>query len=146
MATTQIWSKEKMEAGAPLTPAPAGKTPFIKIRELHKHFGPRHILRGINIDVYKGETLVILGGSGSGKTTLLRHLMGMLRSDEGSVRVDDLDLNAATAQQMEAYRKRMGVVFQGAALLNSLTVLENFGLPLIEVDLLPKEEVRAGVI
>src|SRR3954466_14947539 len=141
MGTTQIWSKEKMEQAAPLTRPPEGKVPFIKIRELNKRFGPRHILRGISIDVYKGETLVILGGSGSGKTTLLRHLMGMLRSDEGSVTVDGLDLNTANPQQMEVYRKRMGVVFQGAALLNSLTVLENVGLPLIEVERLPQEEV-----
>src|SRR3954468_9918353 len=119
--TEQIWSKEKMEAAAPLAKPPAGKTPLIRIRDLQKRFGSRHILRGINIDVYKGETLVILGGSGSGKTTLLRHLMGMLRSDEGSVTVDGLDLNTASPQQMEVYRKRMGVVFQGAALLNSLT-------------------------
>src|SRR3954468_16922342 len=63
--TTQIWSKEKMEQAAPPTKRPEGKRAFIKIRELNKRFGPRHILRGINIDVYKGETLVILGGSGS---------------------------------------------------------------------------------
>jgi phospholipid/cholesterol/gamma-HCH transport system ATP-binding protein len=144
--TSQIWSKERMEAAAPLDKPPAGKTPFIKIRDLNKRFGPRHILRGVTVDIYKGETFVILGGSGSGKTTLLRHLMGMLRSDEGSVNVDGLDLNAATPAQMEQYRKRMGVVFQGAALLNSLTVLENVGLPLIEVDRLPREEVRPRVI
>jgi phospholipid/cholesterol/gamma-HCH transport system ATP-binding protein len=89
---------------------------------------------------------MVFGDSKSGKTTLLRHLMGMLRSDEGSVNVDGLDLNKATPQQMEAYRKRMGVVFQGAALLNSLTVLENVGLPLVEVERLPQEAVRARVI
>ncbi|MBA2482813.1 MAG: ATP-binding cassette domain-containing protein [Planctomycetes bacterium] len=119
---------------------------MIKIRDLHKRFGSRHILRGINLDVYKGETLVILGGSGSGKTTLIRHLMGMLRSDEGAVTVGDLNLNSASAADMETYRKRMGVVFQGAALLNSLTVLENVGLPLVEVDHMPAGEVRKRVI
>jgi ABC-type methionine transport system ATPase subunit len=72
--------------------------------------------------------------------------MGFLRSDEGQVSVDGLDLNAAGQEQLEAFRKRLGVVFQGAALLNSLTVLENVGLPLIEVDHRPKEEVRARVI
>ncbi len=140
------YSKEKLEAAAPLAPVPAGKEPLIKIRDLHKRFGSRHILRGINLDVYKGETLVILGGSGSGKTTLIRHLMGMLRSDEGAVTVGDLNLNSASAADMETYRKRMGVVFQGAALLNSLTVLENVGLPLVEVDHMPAGEVRKRVI
>ncbi len=146
MATASIWSKEKMEAAAPLSPVPAGKSVLIKIRDLHKRFGSRHILRGINVDVYKGETLVILGGSGSGKTTLLRHLMGMLRSDEGSVTVETLNLNTASRADMETYRKRMGVVFQGAALLNSLTVLENVGLPLVEVERLARSEVRERVI
>ncbi len=138
--------RDKLEAAAPLTPPPPGKEVLIKIRELHKRFGSRHILRGINMDVYKGETLVILGGSGSGKTTLIRHLMGMLRSDEGAVTVGDLNLNKATPAEMETYRKRMGVVFQGAALLNSLTVLENVGLPLVEVDHKPAAEVRTRVI
>jgi phospholipid/cholesterol/gamma-HCH transport system ATP-binding protein len=146
MSTASFWSKERMEAAAPLTPPPAGKTPLIRIRDLQKRFGPRHILRGINLDIYKGETLVILGGSGSGKTTLLRHLMGFLRSDEGQVTVGDLNLNTATSQQLEEFRKRLGVVFQGAALLNSLTVLENVGLPLVEVDRRPREEVRERVI
>jgi phospholipid/cholesterol/gamma-HCH transport system ATP-binding protein len=144
--TQGYYSRDKLEAAAPLTPPPPGKTALIKIRDLHKRFGNRHILRGISIDIYQGETFVILGGSGSGKTTLIRHLMGMLRSDDGAIMVGELNLNRATPEQMEVYRKRMGVVFQGAALLNSLTVLENVGLPLIEVDHLPKDQVRARVI
>ena len=123
-----------------------GKQVLMRIRDLNKKFGPRHILRGIDLDVYKGETLVIIGGSGSGKTTLIRHLMGFLVADAGSVSVGNLNLNLATPRQIEEYRKRLGVVFQMAALLNSLTVLENVGLPLIEVDRLPVEQVRSRVI
>jgi phospholipid/cholesterol/gamma-HCH transport system ATP-binding protein len=136
----------EMERAWPLDAAPSDKTVLMRIRDLNKSFGPRHILRGIDLDVYRGETLVILGGSGSGKTTLMRHIMGMLRADSGAVHIGELNLNLATEEQLESYRRRMGVVFQGAALLNSLTVLENVGLPLVEVDLLPLIEVRARVI
>lgn len=142
----QNWTRQEMERGWPLDPPPEGKKVLMRIRDLNKRFGARHILRGIDLDVYQGETLVILGGSGSGKTTLIRHIMGFLVSDAGSVKVGDLDLNLATPKQLEHYRKRLGVVFQMAALLNSLTVLENVGLPLIEVDRLPLDVVRTRVI
>lgn len=143
-------SREQMEAAVPLDPVPAGKQALIEIRDLHKSFGKRHILRGISVDVYRGETLVILGGSGSGKTTLLRHLMGMLRPDDGNVEVrhagGHMRLDRADQAQLDDYRDRLGVVFQGAALLNSLTVLENVGLPLVEVRRLPPQEVYDKVI
>src|SRR4051812_16869523 len=114
----QSWTRQELERAWPLDPAPPGKQVLMRIRDLNKRFGPRHILRGIDLDIYKGETLVILGGSGSGKTTLIRHLMGFLVSDTGSVLVGDLDLNTASTRQLEHYRKRLGVVFQMAALLN----------------------------
>lgn len=147
---TYAMSRDQMEASAPLDPVPAGKEPLFQIRNLDKSFGRRHILRGIDIDVYRGETLVILGGSGSGKTTLLRHLMGMLRPDEGSIQVNftgsSVRLDRATPVELDAYRAHLGVVFQGAALLNSLTVLENVGLPLVEVRQLPPQEVFDKVV
>lgn len=144
--TNQAWTRQELERAWPLDPAPEGKQVLMRICDLNKKFGPRHILRGIDLDVYKGETLVIIGGSGSGKTTLIRHLMGFLVADAGSVTVGTLNLNLATPRQIEEYRKRLGVVFQMAALLNSLTVLENVGLPLIEVDRLAPEQVRSRVI
>ncbi len=144
------WSKEEMEAPAPLDPVPAGKTVFFQIRDLNKSFGSRHILRGVTIDVYRGETFVILGGSGSGKTTLMRHLVGMLRPEEGTVTVHlkngPMPLHRARSEDLERYRLRLGMVFQGAALLNSLTVLENVGLPLVEVDQLPADVVFRKVV
>ncbi len=143
------WTRERWEAAAPLDPIPPGKSTLMELREVHKRFGKRHILRGVTIDIYRGETLVILGGSGSGKTTLLKHLMGMLRSDEGRITIHDgsnrLELGAADQAEIETFRKRLGVVFQGAALLNSLTVLENVGLPLVEVDRLPPGQVLPRV-
>ncbi len=144
------WSRERMEAPAPLDPVPADKRVLIQIRGLEKSFSRRHILRGISVNVYAGETLVILGGSGSGKTTLLRHLMGMLHPDDGTVGVNfadgRIDLHHAGTAELDRYRSRLGVVFQGAALLNSLTVLENVGLPLVEVLRLPPQQVYDQVV
>ncbi len=145
-ATVEDWPAERLEAAAPLAEAPPDKKPLIRVRGVHKAFGPRQILRGIDVDLYQGETFVILGGSGSGKTTLIKHLMGNLKADQGRVLVGDIDLATATPEQMAQYRGRMGVVFQMAALLNSLTVLENVGLPLVEVERKSADEVRERVI
>ncbi len=140
------WTRQELERGWPLDKVPPERQVLMSIRDLNKSFGARHILRGVDLDVYKGETLAIIGGSGSGKTTLIRHIMGMLRSDAGGVKVGDLNLNLATPAELALYRRRLGVVFQNAALLNSLTVLENVGLPLVEVDRLAGEEVRSRVV
>jgi phospholipid/cholesterol/gamma-HCH transport system ATP-binding protein len=147
------WGSTELELPVMPLPPPEGRETLIRIRDLHRRFGPRHILRGVSLDVLRGETLVILGGSGSGKTTLLRHLMAMLRPDSGRITMRglggggaDLDLSTASDADIEAYRRNLGVVFQGAALLNSLTVYENVGLPLLEVDRLPHDRVRERVI
>ena len=76
--TEVFLNRQTLEAPVTLAPVPEGKTTLIRLREVSKHFGARHILRGITFNIYKGETLAIIGGSGSGKTTLLRHLMGCL--------------------------------------------------------------------
>jgi phospholipid/cholesterol/gamma-HCH transport system ATP-binding protein len=140
------WTRLEMERAWPLDPAPSDKQTLISIRDLQKSFGMRHILRGIDLDIYKGEILVIIGGSGSGKTTLIRHIMGMLTADAGSVTVGGVDLTHATKVELATFRRRLGVVFQNAALLNSLSVLENVGLPLVEVDHIAADEVRTRVI
>ncbi len=163
------WTRERWEAAAPLAPVPDGREALIRVRDVNKSFGQRRILRGVTLDVYRGETLVILGGSGSGKTTLIKHLMGFLRADAGTIHVaappptapgqtdtgsascgrqavGEIDLGNASPEQIAVYRRRLGVVFQGAALLNSLTVLENVGLPLVEVDRRPANEVYERVV
>ncbi len=144
--TEVFLNRQTLEAPVPLAPVPEGKQSLIRLREVNKRFGTRHILRGVTFNIYKGETLAIIGGSGSGKTTLLRHLMGMLRPDEGGVTIGDLDLGRATPAQIEGYRAKLGVVFQSAALLGSLSVYENVGLPLIEVGHLPAAEVHERVV
>ncbi len=150
-STGRKWTMAELEQGTPLAPVPAGHTPLIKLRDLSRSFGSRQVLRGLTCDIYRGETFVVLGGSGSGKTTLLRHLMGLLQPPAGQLRIEAtdrhpaLDLGQADQDAMLVWRRRLGVVFQNAALLNSLTILENVGLPLIEVDRRPAPEVHERV-
>lgn len=144
--TTTTWDDETMERSIELGEPDPNREVFIRIRNLNKRFGPRHILRGISADIYRGETLVILGLSGSGKSTLLKHIMGTHSVDEGELSVGKYDLTKLKRKDWDNYRGDMGVVFQHAALLGSLTVLENVGLPLIEVERLPMAEVRERVI
>ena len=97
---------------------------MIEIVNLHKSFYDNHVLRGVNLKVYDGETLVIIGKSGCGKSVLLKHIMGILKPDEGKVLVDGIDINHSESNLFEI-RKRFGMVFQGSALFDSLTVAEN---------------------
>src|ERR1700741_5002153 len=99
--------------------------PVISLRNLRVSYGEREILHGISFDVVRGETLVILGGSGSGKSTLLRTLVGLEKPSAGEVLVKGADLARATARELDALRKRIGMSFQGGALFGSLTVGEN---------------------
>jgi len=108
------------------------KQPVISARSLRVGYGGREVLHGIDFDIYPGETVVILGGSGSGKSTLLRTLVGLERPSSGEVVVQGTDLARATPRQLDAIRKRIGLSFQGGALLGSMTVGENIALPLLE--------------
>lgn len=103
---------------------------MIEYRGVHKWFGTQHVLRGVDLVVREGETLVLLGPSGTGKSVLLKHAIGLLEPDAGDVVVDGVSVTQATATELRAVRKRVGYVFQDAALLDSLTVLENLWLAL----------------
>jgi len=104
----------------------------IKVENLEKQFGGRKVLDGINLDVYKSETLVIVGGSGCGKSTLLRHIIGQLKPDKGKVSIFGKDITRANEEEMDGIKKRFGMLFQSAALFDSLTVEENIALPMRE--------------
>lgn len=105
---------------------------MISLRNLHVSYGDREILHGINFEVMRGETLVILGGSGSGKSTLLRTLVGLERLSSGEIWIRGKNLAAVSDQEMDEIRKRIGMSFQGGALFGSMTVGENVALPLRE--------------
>jgi len=104
----------------------------IKVVDLVTHYGDREILKKISFDIPKGKTTVILGGSGCGKSTLLKHLIGLLRPTRGSIFMGDKDIAAMKGPELDEMRKKMGVLFQGAALLNSITIAENVALPIRE--------------
>ena len=117
--------------------------PMIEIRDLHKSFGDHKVLTGINLEIPPGSTLVILGGSGSGKTVLMKHMIGLLKPDQGQVIVDGEDIVPMGALELEKLRRKFGMVFQAGALFDSMTVYENVSFPLREHRKdLPEEQMR----
>jgi phospholipid/cholesterol/gamma-HCH transport system ATP-binding protein len=115
---------------------------MLEIRDLHKSFEGQHVLRGVNLRVAQGEILVIIGRSGEGKSVLLKHLMGLLKPDEGQILVEEVDITQLGSREFDRLRERFGVVFQGGALFDSLTAFENVAFPLREKTPLPEEAIR----
>ncbi len=106
--------------------------PIIKASGLRVGYDGREVLHGLEFEILRGETIVIIGGSGSGKSTLLRTLLGLEKPASGEVRIKGVDITRAGDHDMDAIRKRIGIAFQGGALIGSLTVGENIALPLLE--------------
>jgi phospholipid/cholesterol/gamma-HCH transport system ATP-binding protein len=107
---------------------------MIEIRDLHKSFGANAVLRGVDLAVAEGETLCVIGGSGTGKSVLLKHIVGLLRPDRGEVWVDGECVGALDRAGLARLRARIGFVFQGAALFDSLTVAENIAMGMLGPD------------
>jgi phospholipid/cholesterol/gamma-HCH transport system ATP-binding protein len=103
---------------------------MIRFRNVHKSFGTKPVLRGIDLDIQRSETVVVIGQSGSGKSVLIKHLIGLLKPDEGEILLDGVEISSLDDEELLAHRKRFGMLFQGGALFDSLTVAENvsFGL------------------
>src|SRR5438094_9951954 len=121
-------------------------TPIVEVVELRKSFERAEVLRGVSFRLDKGETLVVMGGSGSGKTVLLRHVAGLVRPDAGEVCVFGRNIENLSEEELLPIRRRLGYVFQGAALFDSLTVEENVGYPLSEHTDLADTEIRERVV
>jgi phospholipid/cholesterol/gamma-HCH transport system ATP-binding protein len=127
-------------------PNPAAARPMIQVVDLHKTFGQQKVLTGINLTIPEGSTCVILGGSGSGKTVLMKHMIGLLKPDSGQVFVDGQDIVPLGDAEMEKIRRKFGMVFQAAALFDSMNVFENVAFPLREHrKSLSEDEVHARV-
>jgi len=114
----------------------------IEVENLVAHYGERAILQGINVEIRAGEIMVIMGGSGSGKTTLMRNLLGLNKPTSGSIRVFGKDITRISSRELYELRRKMGVAFQGGALLGSMTVAENVELPLHEHTNLDDHTIR----
>src|SRR5437764_13190554 len=119
--------------------------PLIECRALWKSFDRKPVLRGIDLEVLTGETLVILGGSGSGKSVLLKHMNALLRPDAGTVEVDGEAIGALGENELRPVRRKVGMLFQQGALFDSLTVGDNVAYPLREHRLLPRADIPARV-
>ncbi len=116
--------------------------PMIEITNLHKSFGTFPVLRGVNLTVEKGESMTVIGGSGSGKSVLIKHIIGLLYPDKGQVKVAGQVLNNLDDHQLNELRKKFGMLFQMAALFDSLTVWENVGFGLKQHTKLSDKEIR----
>ena len=103
----------------------------IKIRGLTKSFGDLHVLRGVDLDIYKGENLVVLGRSGTGKSVLIKIIAGLLKPDAGTVNVLGQEVNKLSSKELDQLRLKMGFSFQNSALYDSMTVRENLEFPLV---------------
>ena len=116
--------------------------PVIVVRDVVVSYNGRRVLNGINLEVLRGETLVLLGGSGSGKSTLLRQIIGLERPESGQVSVNRVDLANSTSRELRTVRRSIGVAFQNAALFNSLSLEDNIALPLREHTRLDESTIR----
>jgi phospholipid/cholesterol/gamma-HCH transport system ATP-binding protein len=122
------------------------ETPKIRIRALRKTFGPKVVLDGVDLEVADGESLVVIGGSGTGKSVLLKCVLGILTPDGGSIEVDGVDLTALARREREEIMQKFGMLFQGAALFDSLPVWENVAFRLLQIERLGRSEARAKAI
>jgi phospholipid/cholesterol/gamma-HCH transport system ATP-binding protein len=119
-------------------PSPGTQSPpAIRIETLHKRFGAQPVLQGVTLDIAAGELMVVIGRSGGGKSVLLRHILGLVRPDAGHVFIGGQDITGLRGRALDGVRTTFGVVFQGGALFDSLTVFQNVLFPLKEKSQLP---------
>jgi len=118
---------------------------FVEFRDVYKAYGPKQVLRGCNLKVYRGEVLVILGGSGTGKSVTLRHMLGLEAPDRGRVFVEEEDVTDLPEEELYRVRKKFGMLFQSGALFDSMTVFENVAFPLREHTEMTEEEISRAV-
>ncbi len=121
------------------------RDPFVEFHEVHKAYGPKQVLRGASLQVYRGEVLVILGGSGTGKSVTLRHMLGLEAPDAGRVVVEEEDVTDLPEEELYRIRKKFGMLFQSGALFDSMTVFENVAFPLREHTDMSEEEIARNV-
>ena len=121
------------------------EAPFLGYEDLYKSFGSKSVLRGVNLAVEEGETMVILGGSGTGKSVLLRHTIGLLQPDRGRVLVEGREITGLSEDELRPVRKAIGMLFQGGALFDSMDVFENVAYPLREHTDLSEEAIETRV-
>jgi phospholipid/cholesterol/gamma-HCH transport system ATP-binding protein len=118
---------------------------MIRILGLRKRFGAKQVLDGVDLEIQTGETVVVLGPSGTGKSVLLKHILGLMMPDEGSIQVDGEEIVGRRERELNVIRRRFGMLFQGSALFDSMTVGENVALALREHTRLAEDEIERRV-
>lgn len=124
----------------------ANSLPKIQIRDLHVSFGKNKVLQGVNLDIASGDSLVVIGGSGSGKSVLLKCILGLLSPQSGSIKIDGEEIVGLSGDDLEAVRHKIGMLFQSAALFDSLSVWENIAFGLMQGEQMPRREAKAVAI
>ncbi|MBC8358116.1 MAG: ABC transporter ATP-binding protein [Candidatus Aminicenantes bacterium] len=118
---------------------------MIRVIDLHIAFGQNKVLRGINLTLKKGETLVVIGQSGSGKSVLIRHLIGLIKPDKGEIYIDGVEITRLKDDELHKITRRFGLLFQGTALFDSMTVAQNVSFGLERYTDLSREEIQERV-
>lgn len=118
---------------------------MIELKNIHKSFGNHVVLEDLNLKIKTGESVVIIGRSGCGKSVLLKHAIGLMRPDSGSVIIDDVDITKISGKELDKVRRKFGMLFQGSALFDSLSVFENVGFELIEYTDKALDQIRERV-
>ena len=116
--------------------------PHIELKDVRKSFGPKHVLNGINLSVDRGHSLVVIGGSGTGKSVMLKCILGLLQPDSGSITVGGKSVVGLRGAERDQLMRRFGMLFQGAALFDSIPVWENVAFGLIQGQKMPREQAR----
>ncbi|MCK4645731.1 MAG: ABC transporter ATP-binding protein [Candidatus Aminicenantes bacterium] len=119
---------------------------MIRIVDLHKAFGRKKVLQGVNLDLKQGETLAVIGQSGSGKSVLIKHIIGILRPDKGQIFVDGVEITSLKDDELHKIIRRFGMLFQGVALFDSMTVAQNVGFGLERYTDFSKERIQELVV
>jgi len=135
----------RADSTAEVTPDAATASPIVRIAGLHKAFGAHQVLDGIDLDIERGKTTVILGPSGTGKSVLLKHIVGLLQPDRGRVFFDGVEVTAMSERRLVEMRRAIGFLFQMGALFDSMSVADNVAFPLVEHTRLDAAERAAKV-
>ncbi len=122
------------------------KYKMIEIVNVYKNFGGQEVLKGINLKIEKGQTLALIGGSGKGKSILLKHIIGLLKPDKGKIFIDQQDISSLRGKKLKRLKERFGILFQGGALFDSMTVFENVAFPLREKTRLKSLQIQDKVL
>jgi phospholipid/cholesterol/gamma-HCH transport system ATP-binding protein len=116
--------------------------PIIQLIDVKKRFGSQNVLKGVNLSIYEGKTTVVVGASGQGKSLIIKHILGLVKPDSGKVIVYGKDINKIRKKELREIRSNFGVLFQNAALFDSMTVFDNVALPLRERTKATEEEIK----